>query len=61
MRQCHVTWQHVTTLFRALLGWSAVCGTCTWSVVIPLYMAGISWTMIYDTIYAHQVNASRVN
>jgi len=38
----------------ALLGWSAVCGTCTWSVVIPLYMAGISWTMIYDTIYAHQ-------
>jgi len=25
-----------------------------WEVVLPLYLAGISWTMIYDTIYAHQ-------
>merc|ERR1719233_674127 len=38
----------------ALLGWSALVGSCDWSVVIPLYLAGISWTMIYDTIYAHQ-------
>eukprot|EP00092_Neocalanus_flemingeri_P059090 GFUD01070540.1.p1 GENE.GFUD01070540.1~~GFUD01070540.1.p1 ORF type:complete len:408 (+),score=104.08 GFUD01070540.1:56-1279(+) len=38
----------------ALLGWSALSGTCNWSVVLPLYAAGISWTMIYDTIYAHQ-------
>jgi len=38
----------------ALLGWSAITGSCNWSVVLPLYVAGISWTMIYDTIYAHQ-------
>ena len=40
---------------RALVGWSAVRGGCDWEVVLPLYLAGISWTMIYDTIYAHQV------
>ena len=39
----------------ALLGWSAIRGECDWEVVLPLYLAGISWTMIYDTIYAHQV------
>jgi len=38
----------------ALIGWSAVRGGCDWSVVLPLYCAGICWTMIYDTIYAHQ-------
>jgi len=38
----------------ALLGWSAVKGGCDWSVVLPLYFACISWTMTYDTIYAHQ-------
>lgn len=38
----------------ALLGWSAVHGSVDWSVCLPLYVAGVSWTMIYDTIYAHQ-------
>jgi len=38
----------------ALLGWSAIQGSCDWSVCIPLYLAGISWTLVYDTIYAHQ-------
>lgn len=38
----------------ALLGWSAVQGHCNWSVVVPLYLAGIAWTLHYDTIYAHQ-------
>ena len=38
----------------ALLGWAAVHGSCDWSVVLPLYSAGVSWTMIYDTWYAHQ-------
>ena len=38
----------------ALLGWSAVNGTCNWAAVLPLYAAGVSWTVIYDTIYAHQ-------
>jgi len=38
----------------ALLGWSATTGSCNWSVCLPLYLSGICWTMIYDTIYAHQ-------
>jgi 4-hydroxybenzoate polyprenyltransferase len=38
----------------AMLGYSAVKGFCDWGVTIPLYIAGISWTLIYDTIYAHQ-------
>eukprot|EP01135_Chromosphaera_perkinsii_P011807 Nk52_evm1s2503 gene=Nk52_evmTU1s2503 len=37
-----------------LLGYSAVHGSCDWSVCLPLYAAGISWTLVYDTIYAHQ-------
>lgn len=39
----------------ALLGWAAIHGACDWSVVLPLYGAGILWTLVYDTIYAHQV------
>uniref|UniRef100_A0A4W5QMD8 Uncharacterized protein n=1 Tax=Hucho hucho TaxID=62062 RepID=A0A4W5QMD8_9TELE len=35
-----------------LLGWSAVIGSCDWSVCLPL--SGVVWTSIYDTIYAHQ-------
>jgi 4-hydroxybenzoate polyprenyltransferase len=38
----------------AILGWSSVHGDLSLSVCLPLYIAGISWTMIYDTIYAHQ-------
>lgn len=38
----------------ALLGWSAVQGSCNWSVCLPLYTAGVCWTLLYDTIYAHQ-------
>ncbi|XP_066953679.1 4-hydroxybenzoate polyprenyltransferase, mitochondrial [Macrobrachium rosenbergii] len=38
----------------ALLGWSAIHGFCDWSICLPLYAAGVSWTLIYDTIYAHQ-------
>uniref|UniRef100_A0A8C7LZH4 Coenzyme Q2 4-hydroxybenzoate polyprenyltransferase n=1 Tax=Oncorhynchus mykiss TaxID=8022 RepID=A0A8C7LZH4_ONCMY len=38
-----------------LLGWSAVFGSCDWSVCLPLYFSGVVWTSIYDTIYAHQV------
>lgn len=38
----------------ALLGWSAVAGVTNWSVCIPLYAGGVCWTLVYDTIYAHQ-------
>ena len=29
-------------------------GSLDWVVVAPLYGAGICWTLVYDTIYAHQ-------
>ncbi|KAF8974354.1 hypothetical protein BDZ97DRAFT_1773169 [Flammula alnicola] len=38
----------------ALLGWSAVGGTVDWSVCLPLYAGGVCWTLVYDSIYAHQ-------
>lgn len=44
----------MTFNWGALLGWSAVQGTCDWSVCVPLYFSGVCWTIIYDTIYAHQ-------
>ena len=37
----------------ALLGWAAVRGELEWASVL-LYLGGISWTLAYDTIYAHQ-------
>ncbi len=37
----------------ALMGWASVTGTLAWPALI-LYMAGILWTLGYDTIYAHQ-------
>ncbi len=37
----------------ALLGWAAVYGELDWAPV-ALYLGGISWTLAYDTIYAHQ-------
>jgi 4-hydroxybenzoate polyprenyltransferase len=37
----------------ALLGWVAHTGKLEWPALI-LYLSGISWTLFYDTIYAHQ-------
>lgn len=45
----------LTFNWGALLGYAAVQGSCDWSVCLPLYLAGINWTLTYDTIYAHQV------
>lgn len=44
----------LTFNWGALLGWAAVRGACDWSVVLPLYFGGVAWTLVYDTIYAHQ-------
>ncbi|KAG6817197.1 Para-hydroxybenzoate--polyprenyltransferase, mitochondrial precursor (PHB:polyprenyltransferase) [Tephrocybe sp. NHM501043] len=38
----------------ALLGWSAVAGSVNWGVCLPLYAGGVCWTLVYDSIYAHQ-------
>ncbi|SFO89970.1 4-hydroxybenzoate octaprenyltransferase [Tranquillimonas alkanivorans] len=37
----------------ALLAWTASTGMLGWPAVF-LYVAGICWTIFYDTIYAHQ-------
>ncbi|KAJ7904393.1 4-hydroxybenzoate polyprenyl transferase [Mycena olivaceomarginata] len=44
----------------ALLGWSAVAGTVDWSVCLPLYGSGVTWTLVYDSIYAHQWVSARL-
>ncbi|XP_052166006.1 4-hydroxybenzoate polyprenyltransferase, mitochondrial-like [Oryza glaberrima] len=38
----------------ALIGWAAMKGTINPAIILPLYTAGICWTLVYDTIYAHQ-------
>lgn len=43
----------LTFNFGALMGWSAVSGSIGLGAVF-LYIAGIFWTLGYDTIYAHQ-------
>lgn len=35
-------------------GWAAARGELDLSVVLPLYGAGVAWTLVYDTVYAHQ-------
>ena len=45
----------------ALLGWSAVTGAVNWGVALPLYAGGFCWTLVYDTIYAHQVRLQLLN
>ncbi|MEM7545084.1 MAG: 4-hydroxybenzoate octaprenyltransferase [Pseudomonadota bacterium] len=37
----------------ALMGWAAHSGSLSLAPVV-LYLAGIAWTLHYDTIYAHQ-------
>ena len=39
-----------------MLGWAAVQGSCDWAVCLPLYFSGLAWTLVYDTVYAHQVS-----
>ncbi|XP_060204842.1 4-hydroxybenzoate polyprenyltransferase, mitochondrial [Lycium barbarum] len=44
----------LTFNWGALLGWAAIRGSIDPSVVLPLYASGVFWTLVYDTIYAHQ-------
>jgi len=43
----------LTFNWGAIMGWAAVTGHVGWGA-IALYVAGFCWTMVYDTIYAHQ-------
>ncbi|XP_073966201.1 ubiquinone biosynthesis protein COQ2, mitochondrial [Choristoneura fumiferana] len=38
----------------ALLGYSALRGAIEPAVCLPLYVGALAWTVMYDTIYAHQ-------
>jgi len=46
----------LTFNWGALLGWVAVQGQLEsgLAVVAPLYAGSIAWTLLYDTVYAHQ-------
>ncbi|MEM9440746.1 MAG: 4-hydroxybenzoate octaprenyltransferase [Pseudomonadota bacterium] len=46
----------MTFKWGALVGWTAATGSLGWPAVV-LYLAGICWTLGYDTIYAHQDKA----
>ncbi len=46
-------WLGLTFNWGALMGWTALTGGLAWPPVL-LYLAGIAWTLGYDTIYAHQ-------
>jgi len=38
----------------ALLGYCAATGTMGLAVTAPLYGGCVAWTLVYDTLYAHQ-------
>ena len=45
----------VTMSLGVPCGWAAMRGGAVEiDAVAPLYIAGVAWTMVYDTIYAHQ-------
>ncbi|MGE5545892.1 MAG: 4-hydroxybenzoate octaprenyltransferase [Solirubrobacterales bacterium] len=46
-------WLGLTFNWGALVGWAAVRGTLE-APAVALYVAGLFWTLGYDTIYAHQ-------
>jgi 4-hydroxybenzoate polyprenyltransferase len=43
----------LTFNWGALVGWTAVADGIDWPAIM-LYLAGVAWTLGYDTIYAHQ-------
>jgi len=44
----------MTFNWGAFMGWAATYGSLDASVIGPLYCSGIAWTLVYDTLYAHQ-------
>jgi 4-hydroxybenzoate polyprenyltransferase len=49
----------LTFNWGAIMGWAAATGYVGWAA-IALYAAGFCWTLVYDTIYAHQDAADDV-
>jgi 4-hydroxybenzoate polyprenyltransferase len=44
----------LTFNWGAWMGWAATYGSMDYSVIAPLYFSGVTWTLVYDTIYANQ-------
>lgn len=44
----------LTFNWGAMLGWLADQGSIDWNIILPLYLGCATWTLGYDTIYAHQ-------
>lgn len=44
----------LTFNWGVVIGWTAVQGSVSWPHVLPLYGAGVCWTLVYDTLYGHQ-------
>ena len=44
----------VTMNWGAWMGWAATYGNMEYSILPFLYGSGVTWTLVYDTIYAHQ-------
>ena len=44
----------ITINWGTMMGWAAIHDSVDWTVVGPLYASGFFWTLVYDTIYAHQ-------
>ena len=44
----------ILQLFVAPVNWAVVFSPSVVAVIAPLYLGSICWTVIYDTLYAHQ-------
>ena len=44
----------LTFNWGAMMGYSAVTDQMNLAVQLPLYLACVSWTILYDTVYAQQ-------
>jgi 4-hydroxybenzoate polyprenyl transferase len=54
-----VTWAPQAVLgaamnYGVLMGWAATHGTLDVAPALALYAGGVAWTVVYDTVYAHQ-------
>ncbi|KAJ7968235.1 4-hydroxybenzoate polyprenyltransferase, mitochondrial [Quillaja saponaria] len=44
----------LTVNWGILFGWAAIKGSLDLVVTLPMFIAAVFWTLVYDTIYAHQ-------
>jgi 4-hydroxybenzoate polyprenyltransferase len=47
----------LTFNWGAWMGWAATYGSMEYTIIGPLYLSGVTWTLVYDTIYANQDKA----